>query len=75
MVLCHPRWLPTSGLTEFAVCWGGAGFKPRTTDFAVRCATIEPPLLLRQEEIPSAGRNPAAGSPLPSQDEYCITVL
>ncbi len=30
-VLCHPRWLPTSGLTEFA-CWGGAGFKPRTTD-------------------------------------------
>jgi hypothetical protein len=32
MVLCHPRWLPTSGLTEFAVCWGGAGFKPRTTD-------------------------------------------
>jgi hypothetical protein len=24
--LCHPRWLPTSGLTEFAVCWGGAGF-------------------------------------------------
>jgi hypothetical protein len=20
-VLCHPRWLPTSGLTEFAVCW------------------------------------------------------
>ncbi len=32
MVLCHPRWLPTSGLTEFAVCWGGAGFEPRTTD-------------------------------------------
>jgi hypothetical protein len=31
-VLHHPRWLPTSGLTEFAVCWGGAGFKPRTTD-------------------------------------------
>jgi hypothetical protein len=31
MVLCHPRWLPTSGLTEFAVCWGGAGFEPRTT--------------------------------------------
>jgi hypothetical protein len=31
-VLCNPRWLPTSGLTEFAVCWGGAGFKPRTTD-------------------------------------------
>ncbi len=25
-VLCHPRWLPTSGLTEFAMCWGGAGF-------------------------------------------------
>jgi hypothetical protein len=46
-VLCHPRWLPTSGLTEFAVCWGGAGFEPRTTDFAVRCATIEPPLLLK----------------------------
>ncbi len=32
MVLCHPRWLPTSGLTEFAVYWGGAGFEPRTTD-------------------------------------------
>ncbi len=32
MVLCCPRWLPTSGLTEFAVCWGGAGFEPRTTD-------------------------------------------
>jgi hypothetical protein len=31
-VLCHPRWLPTSGLTEFAVCWVGAGFEPRTTD-------------------------------------------
>jgi hypothetical protein len=31
MVLCHPRWLPTSGLTEFALCWGGAGFEPRTT--------------------------------------------
>jgi hypothetical protein len=31
MVLCHPRWLPTSGLTEFAVCWGGGGFEPRTT--------------------------------------------
>ncbi len=31
-VLCHPRWLPTSGLTEFAVCWGGAGFEPRTND-------------------------------------------
>ncbi len=31
-VLCHPRWLPTSGLTEFAMCWGGAGFEPRTTD-------------------------------------------
>jgi hypothetical protein len=26
MVLCQSRWLPTSGLTEFAVCWGGAGF-------------------------------------------------
>jgi hypothetical protein len=32
MVMCHPRWLPTSGLTEFAMCWGGAGFEPRTTD-------------------------------------------
>jgi hypothetical protein len=32
VVLCHPRWLPTSGLTEFAMCWGGAGFEPRTTD-------------------------------------------
>ncbi len=31
-VLCHPRWLPTSGLTEFAVGWGAAGFEPRTTD-------------------------------------------
>ncbi len=31
-VLCHSSWLPTSGLPEFAVCWGGAGFKPRTTD-------------------------------------------
>ncbi len=31
-VLCHPRWLPTLGLTEFAVCWGEAGFEPRTTD-------------------------------------------
>jgi hypothetical protein len=31
-VLCHPRWLPTSGLTEFAVCWGGPGFEPRTTE-------------------------------------------
>ncbi len=30
--LCHPRWLPTSGLTEFAVCWGGVGFEPRTPD-------------------------------------------
>jgi hypothetical protein len=27
-VLCHPRWLPTSGLTEFAMCWGGAGLNP-----------------------------------------------
>jgi hypothetical protein len=32
MVLCHPRLLPTSGLTEFALCWGGAGFEPWTTD-------------------------------------------
>ncbi len=32
MVLCHSRWLPTSGLTEFSECWGGAGFEPRTTD-------------------------------------------
>jgi hypothetical protein len=31
MVLCHPRWPPTSGLIEFAMCWGGAGFEPRTT--------------------------------------------
>jgi hypothetical protein len=31
-VLCHPRWLPTSGLTEFAVRWRGAGFEPRTTE-------------------------------------------
>ncbi len=31
-VLCHPRWLPTSELTEFAVCWGGAGFEPKTTE-------------------------------------------
>jgi hypothetical protein len=31
-ILCHPRWLPTSGLTEFAVCWGEVGFEPRTTD-------------------------------------------
>jgi hypothetical protein len=31
-VLCHPKWLPTLGLTEFAVCWGEAGFEPRTTD-------------------------------------------
>jgi hypothetical protein len=21
MVLCHPRWLSTAGLTEFAMCW------------------------------------------------------
>ncbi len=27
MVLCHPRWLPISGLTEFAMCWGGAEFE------------------------------------------------
>jgi hypothetical protein len=32
MVLCHPRWLPTSGLTEFTEYWGGAGFEHRTTD-------------------------------------------
>ncbi len=38
-VLCHPRWLPTSGLTEFAVCWGGAGFEPRTTDLSVETNT------------------------------------
>ncbi len=31
-VLCHPRWQPTSGMTEFSVCWGGAGFEPRITD-------------------------------------------
>jgi hypothetical protein len=52
-VLCHPRWLPTSGLTEFAVCWGGAGFEPRTTDLQSGAlplshlsSLIEPPLLL-----------------------------
>ncbi len=49
MVLCHSRWLPTSGLTEFAMCWGGAGFEPSTTDFQSG-ATTEPPLL--QLEIP-----------------------
>ncbi len=32
MVLCHPRWLPISGWTEFAMCWGGAGFEPKTTE-------------------------------------------
>jgi hypothetical protein len=31
-VLCHPRWLPTSGRTEFAMSLGGAGFEPRTID-------------------------------------------
>jgi hypothetical protein len=34
-VLCHPRWLPTSGLTEFAVCWGEAGFEPRTMNYSI----------------------------------------
>ncbi len=54
-VLCHPRWLPTSGLTEFAVCWGVAGFKPRTTDLQSGAlplshlsSSIEPPLLLKK---------------------------
>ncbi len=32
MVLCYTRWQPTKGLTEFAVCWGGAGFESGTTD-------------------------------------------
>ncbi len=51
-VLCHPWWLPTSGLTEFAVCWGGAGFKPRTTYLQSGAlplshpSSFEPPLLL-----------------------------
>ncbi len=51
-VLCHPRWLPISGLTEFAVCWGGAGFEPRTTDLQTgalplsHLSSYEPPLLL-----------------------------
>jgi hypothetical protein len=52
-VLSHPRWLPTSGLTEFAVCWGGAGFEPRTTDLqsgvlplSHLSSCIEAPLLL-----------------------------
>jgi hypothetical protein len=51
-VLCHPRWLPTSGLTEFAACWGGAGFEPRTTDLQSGALPLshlysfEPPLLL-----------------------------
>ncbi len=51
-VLCHPRWLPTSGLTELAVCCGGAGFIPRTTDLQSGAlplshlsSAIEPPLL------------------------------
>ncbi len=47
-VLCHPSWLPTSGLTELAMCWGGAGFWTQNYWFAVRCATIEPPLLQQQ---------------------------
>ncbi len=52
MVLCHPRWLLTSGLIEFVMCWGGAGFEPRTTDLQSGAlplshlsSTIEPPLL------------------------------
>jgi hypothetical protein len=32
MIVCNPSWLPISGLAEFALCWGGAGFEPRTTD-------------------------------------------
>ncbi len=58
-VLCHPRWRPTSGLTEFAVCWGGAGFEPRTTDLQSGAlplshlsSSIEPPLLLRATSPP-----------------------
>ncbi len=59
-VLCHPRWLPTSGLTEFAVCWGGAGFEPRTTDLQSGALplshlsiSIEPPLLLALSHLSS----------------------
>jgi hypothetical protein len=40
MGLCHPRWLPTSGLTEFAVCCGGARFEPRTTDLQSGALTL-----------------------------------
>jgi hypothetical protein len=29
-VMCHPRWTPTEGLTEFAVIWGFHGFEPAT---------------------------------------------
>ncbi len=57
-VLCHPRWLPTSGLTEFAVCWGGAGFEPRTTDLQSGALPLshlssltEPPLLLTEPPL------------------------
>jgi hypothetical protein len=32
-VLCHPRWLPTSGLTEFVACWGEAGFEPKNNNY------------------------------------------
>ncbi len=31
-VLCHRSWQTTFGLTEFAICWGGARFEPGTTD-------------------------------------------
>ncbi len=54
-VLYHPRWLSTLGLTEFAVCWGGAGFEPRTTDMQSGAlplshlsSLIEPPLISSQ---------------------------
>jgi hypothetical protein len=59
-VLCHPRWKPTSGMTEFSVCWGGAGFEPRTTDLQSGAlplshlsSLIEPPLLLKLSHLSS----------------------
>jgi hypothetical protein len=33
LILCHPRWLPTQKITEFAVGLAGAGFEPRTAAF------------------------------------------
>ncbi len=32
MVLCHPRWQPTYGLTEFGVCYGGPDSNPGLKD-------------------------------------------